>query len=195
MLYDLTKEIRAVLQSKGVPVSIEYGPERTQSTTFGRERIVLEEDVDAGDSFGPAISVHTNPKHRASQRLGVAVRIYAQATIVGAAVQDHRRRARAIFDPLFVAIDTILRGSRKNLWEPSSGKFLSADEFQLRGLETWSGAVYEFKFTVSRAIEDLTWVGDANPEITLGAGSIRSTTNVTTFNGPGNQTEEVACGA
>lgn len=199
MLYELSKELGASLQARGVPLKVVFGPERTQPVSASRERIVLEH-LEGGDSFGPLISQHRNPRGVMTRRVAAVLRIYAQATISGAGVQDHRRRAEAVLDQVIVALDDIARGSRRNQWSPASGGFVVPEDSV--GSETWSGACYEMRFSIDRSVLDTTWtdgttVGSGLPEATIGGDggvTIASRTEVRLANGPDDADPETACG-
>ena len=124
---------------------------------------------------------------RAVRATGAVLRIYAQATVTGAAVHDHERRAEAVLDRAYVALEGIV-GARRTLWNVTSARFLTSDDLKAQGLAVWSGAVYELRFTVDRAVNDATWAGAGIPTATLGeggAGGIKSKTRVSMAHGAG----------
>ena len=161
------------------------GPERAPAGVHF-ERIVVEEDEDRGDSFGAPTR---GPKNRFTHAIGVVVRIFAQVTGSGAAVGEHRRRARAVLHRVLIALDGILRGDRKNMWLPDSGRFVVPTDAE--GTETWPGAVYELRFTVNAGVQDLDWAGDGAATGTIEV--IRSRTRVA-LNQAGLEQDELACG-
>jgi len=193
LIYDLAREVDAIIRAQGSPLGCVFGPERTDGNA-ARERVVLEHSPTGGDVFGPATSQHINPKSRFTRSVACQLRIYARSPLSGAAVQDHRRRAETVLDLVLVALDTRLRGTRRNAWTPDRGGFVSTDD--LDGSQTWSGAVYELAFTVDRAVLAQTFTAGIAPESTLGEGgvTITSTTSVGLVNGPAGTPPETACG-
>lgn len=195
MLYELTQELRARLAGKGVPFTVIYGPERGEGA-FAHERIVIDELAE-GDAFGAAVAGPRGPNgSRMTSTIGAVARIYAQSHVTGAAVHDHRRRARAALDAVLVALDDLLRGSRRNGWSPTAGRFLLPAD--LADSETWPGAVYELRFELSRSVLALAWPasegadGATGPTVALEAGGIKSTTRATSF--AADDPAETACG-
>lgn len=166
MLHELAKSLGARLKTQGVPLPVISGPERAGSNVH--ERIVVERDRNAGDTFESTIGQHLNPKSPCTNVMGCLLRVYAKSPIAGATVSDHERRADAVVDRAIAALDRILRGQRRNWWETASGKFVAPED--LAGTETWPGALYELRFTVKRSVLDLTWPTAANP-----AGAARPT--------------------
>lgn len=161
MIHEIAKELDAKLKAKGVPVRVVTGPERTDGQAQ-RERIVLERDRDSGDSFGPVRSQHGNPKARMTRTVGCLMRIYAQSTSAGAAVYEHERRAETILDRIVCSLDDVIRGDRKSSWALRDGKFTSPTDLQQS--QTWSGALYELRFSVDRSVFDRAWPTVADPQ-------------------------------
>lgn len=193
MLYEISKELGTVLQSKGVPFPVIYGPERVVPLTMAPQRIVLERDRQGGDSLGPVRVPGGNPRLRGVRAIGAIIRVYAKSSLAGAAVHDHERLADQAVDKIFVALDNILRGARKTLWVVQSSKLLDADELSMQGLETWPGVVYEIRFSVDRGVLDTTWKGEARPEVLLGPGGV-ALGNTTKVGVVGMPAIETSCG-
>jgi hypothetical protein len=185
MLYEISKELSAALKAQGCPFSVSFGPERTQTVSIARNRIVI--DHGDGDSFAPVTSVHRNPKMRAVRNVAGVARIYGQSTVTGAAVQDHRRIVEHALDMVIAELDIIVQ-ARKTTWTKDAGRFLLPDD--LAGSETWPGAVYELKFTIARGVYRRNWVGDARPETDLAAIAV---TTVSQVSDP-SHAPETACG-
>lgn len=189
MIYEIIREVAAVLEAKKVAHPLAYGPERFAPTTVTSTRIQIDEEGD--DSFEPAKSDHKNPKHAGVWQQSCVLRVFAQETVSGARLEDHRRLARQLVALTFVALRRVI-GARKNTFTPASGRFLKAEELPARGLvglEQWPGVVYEMPFLVDRGIPDVDFVGAARP--TAGLDAIASRTSVK-INGVG---DETACGA
>ena len=166
MIREIGRELETQLHAAGVPISVVDGPEASATTTWGRERIVIEYDLDASDAFGPPRRVHTNPKHRYTATEACKLTIYAEAAGPGASVFEHRRRAKHFRDAVLVALEYVA-AVRKDRFAPTSGKLVTPPD--LAGADKPGGAVYELKFTFDRGIASVTWAGAKNPEATIGS--------------------------
>lgn len=193
MIHEIGVELAAALKAKGYAAVVVDGPEATGSTSFARERIVIEHDADGTDKFGPALSQHKNPKQRMTRGIAAKLTIYAQTTTAGAMPFEHRRRAEHILDMVLVAMDGVAI-ARKNKWTPTGGKFVTPPD--LAGSDAFAGASYALTFTFDRGVFDATWAGASRPEAAVGVGgvSITNTTNVTQANGPDGEDVETGCG-
>ena len=165
MIREVARELQVRLQANGDPLAVVLGPEPLATATWGRERIVLEYDTEAADSFGDPRGHHTNPKHRYTAVEACKLTIYARSAIGGAAVFEHRRRCKKIRDDVVVSLEYVAR-ARRNRFKPGAGKFFTPPALQ--GTETAGGAAYELKFLYARPVEVRTFVGAAQPEATLG---------------------------
>jgi hypothetical protein len=192
MLREIARELETALKAKACPLPVYFGPESTKTSTWARERIVLEHDTGAADSFGPARSQTKNPKHRMTRNCAAKVTIFAQAPAPGAQPFEHFRRAEHALDLVLVQLEAVIL-ARKNAWTIKSGRFVQPDD--LVKSEKAAGAVYELAFTVERAVVDRTWAGDKRPEATVGTDgvSIVSGDEIKTTNGPADQAAETAC--
>lgn len=194
MIHEICTELQLALLAKGCRFPV-LDREPTTTTTFGRERIVVEHD-DGGDSFGPVLGQHKNPKQRMTRKVGAKATIYAQSPTAGALEFEHRRRAEHVLDLVLVCLDDVIR-IRKNAWTPSGGKFVVPDD--LAKSDAYAGAVYELKFSVDRAVNVQTWAGAARPEYALADGVFKGATKVSLKGGVDDDgdpsTPETACGA
>jgi len=166
MMHDIGKELAAQLAQQDCPFKVVDGPEATGTTTYARERIVVEYD-EGGDRFGPPRSPRPNPKHIMTRSVGGKITIYAQSGYSGAKEFEHRRRAEHALDMVLVGMHKVARLS-KNSWTPTGGKFIQPAD--LENSERPAGAVYELSFTFDRAVVDRTWAGDALPETIIDGG-------------------------
>ncbi len=164
MIHAIGIEIGQALAAQSCPFKVVDGPEGTTTTTFGRERIVLEHD-ESGDTFEPARSNHANPKHVITRRQGFVVRIFAQSPGPNAMEFEHRRRAEHVLDLVIVALRDVAV-ARKNSWAIRSGKFVLPVD--LSGSPVIGGAVYELAISFDRAVMVQTWAGAAKPEAAAG---------------------------
>lgn len=173
MIREITQELAAELASIGCPIRVLNGPEPTTTTTWGRERIVLEH-ADS-DSFDRDVGQSINPKIRYKRNIGLKLTIYAQSTSAGATEFEHRRRAEKALDAVIVAFDNIA-ALRRNPWGPTSGAFVVPPD--LAKSETQAGAVYELHLTFGRGIAERNWAGDTQDEFTILADTITNTVEI-----------------
>lgn len=200
MIHEIGKELAEALAAKGVPFKV-VDAERTAPTSAARERIVIER-IDGADSFGSVVSQHRNPRCVMTRVIAVRLRIFAQATRSGATYPEHERRADAVLDAVLVALADIMRARNAKPWLPDGGGFVELDDEKGTLGGSRSGAVYELRFTVPRAVNDTTWTGtgeagDGAPEVPLGGEggvTIASTTGVLLANGPDGAEPVTACG-
>lgn len=193
MIHEIGVEINQKLAGLLCPFRVVDGPEATGTTTGARERIVIQHD-ESGDSFSPARKNNVNPVQRAIRNIGVKLTIYAQASALGSAHWEHRRRAEHVLDLLIVALDSVLK-TRRNGYSINGGRFISAND--LDKSEVIPGAIYELRLSIERGIYDTNWKYDKRPEVAIGGPggvSIDSTTEVYLTNGPDSAVAEIGCG-
>lgn len=193
MIRDVVKAIEAQLRAHGCPIPVVTGAEPHGPNTGGRERIVIEYDYDASDSFAGPRGHGVNPKFVCSCTDALKATIYAQSGRSGALLSEHETRAKQIRAQLLTALDEGVRGELKLLWSPTGGRFVRPAD--LEASAKLPGAAYELTFTVeSGSPRGLTWKGEANPEVEIGPGFIRSRTDARLENGPDDQPVETGCG-
>jgi hypothetical protein len=165
MLHEIGVDMYAQLVAQGCPFPVYDGPERRPTTTYARERIVIEHDDDSNDSFpsGPHKATR-NPRSFLTRNMAAKIRIYAQEPRPGAFEFEHRRRAEHVLDMVLVALEKVAK-TRKNLWLPTSGKFIQPED--LGKSEVVGGAVYELKFWFDRGVDDYTWTLAGPPTATI----------------------------
>ncbi len=196
MIYAISQELATELKAQGCPLPVVYGPERMGATgaALTTSRILIERDRDVGDKPGPGRARNANPRMVAIRAMGAVCRIFAQSTLTGARVQDHERLADLALDKIEVALYKVVT-KRSTQWRISSAKLLGADELALRGIEVWTGVVYEMRFSVDRAVNDTTWAEVADAEATVGTAglTIETTDAIKLTNGPVGASPEIAC--
>jgi hypothetical protein len=193
VIREIAREVETRMRAQGFPFRVVYGPERTQGDAT-LERIVLDETE---ETFAPTRSQHRNPRSPMTNVIGCVLRVYARAPDAGARIFEHRRRARQVLDGALAALDVIIRGTRRNGWLPTGGAFVKPAD--LAEAEQWSGAVYELRFAVERAVLALTWAGEARPTaelelITSTTQASLATLDEAAANDPPDEAE-TACGA
>ena len=177
MIREIGVELQAELREMGVPFPVINGPEPTNpATTFGRERIVIEYDVDGKDSFERPPTLSRNPSRRYVSSEACKVTLFVQSNVAGANVFEHRRKAKALRDRVICALELVCakRDGRVSAFVLSGGGFITPTD--LEGAPIPGGAAYELTFGFPRAIESRKWTGEARPEGNITA--IGSTTKV-----------------
>lgn len=186
MIHAIGEQLATALAAASIPIPVVDGPERRKTTTFARERVVLEHFGE--DRIQPKHKATVNPQARMSRVVSYKATIYAQHPAKGAAEFEHRRRCEQILDQVLVGLDVIVK-ARANILSWSSGKFVIPED--MKDAETLGGAVYELTFTIDRVVTTATFTGAKAPEATVGPTTITNQTQVT-VNGQG--TPEPACG-
>jgi hypothetical protein len=170
MIHEIGVELQAAIASRRCPFEVIDGPEFRDTSTFGRERIVIEYDGDDGyvathKAGGPRpITIY-------SRQQACKITIYAKSPSKGATYWEHQRRASKVLDFVLVGLYKVAK-ERKNLLEVKSGHFMLPDDF--KGTETPGGAKYELKFTFDRGVADRLWDDTADPSTTLDATTVTS---------------------
>ena len=165
MIHAIGSDLGLFFKSAGCPIPIVDGPEFRPTTTFARERVVIEHDPN-GDNFASRHRADTNPRTRLTRDVGVKITIYAQQPSKGAIYWEHVRRAEHVLDIVLIGIDKIAK-TRRNIVVFKSGKFIYPED--MKESETPGGAVYELLFTFDRGVADRTWDGAADPTVTISA--------------------------
>lgn len=200
MIHEVGRELATKLKALGVPHEVVTGPEPTTTTTFARERIVIEQT--GRDKFTHARSQHKNPDVRFICLQACRITIYAQSPRSGAQLFEHRRRANAVRDLVMCALEEVAL-TRKNGIAFGDGGFITPTD--LAATELAQGAVYELSFTFERGVGKRKFTtGEVNTVKTIGPGgvSITSTTKLSLQGAPDDDDDphnipaaaETACG-
>jgi hypothetical protein len=193
-LREIARAVDAALAARSVPVRCVAGPEKTGTTTYARERVVIEHD--GGDTFGPPRSQKLNPRALFNRSVGAAVRIYARSPVAGADVLDHRGRCEEILDHVAHALDAVIRGQRKSTWTANGGDF--EDLPDLAASDARAGALYVLRISYDRAVLNVAWsTGAAAEEAEYGGAAgvaLTNETQVSLANGPDGAAVETGCG-
>lgn len=168
MIHEIGVELQAYFKSKKCPFDVIDGPEIRGTSTFARERVVIEHDP-AGDSFVAKHKATTNPRSWGSRNIGVKITLYVKRPSKGATYWEHKRRAEALLDQVFCGLSNIAK-ERQNLVVFRSGKFIFPED--LKDSETPGGAAYELLLTFDRGIVETNWDGTAQPTATIGDGGV-----------------------
>lgn len=179
MIHEIGVQLGQTLSSKGLGIPVVDGPERRPTTTFARERVVIERSGE--DGYESRHLADKNPRTRMTRLIACKVTIYAQEPNKGAAEWEHFRRAEQMLDMVLIALDQIAK-ARQNLFKPKSGKFVVPDD--MKHGETMGGAVYELQFTFDRGVADRNWNGSIQP---TGSAAIIDTESIVQQNGTGDE--------
>jgi len=180
MIFEISRQLESAIAAKRCPLPVIFGKEATTTTTFARERVVVEYDPDARDAFGPPIAARTSSKVRFVRSIPIKITIYAQAVTTGALPFEHIRRADRVVDVVAVALDDIVR-SRGNFFTIVDGGYAIPDD--LSASETIGGCVYQLRCRVDRGITDINFDGSSTGTFTIVKGSISNTTKVSQTTG------------
>ena len=159
MLYDAMQIVETELESRGCPMPIIYGPERSQDVSLVRSRIVFERPRESGDEVSPPRQMQKNPPRRAERGLACVCRVFAHSTLDGARVQDHEALADQTIDLVVVALQ-IAAARLSTTMRIGAGGFVDYDVETM----TAPGVVYELEFTIQRGVFDRTWADEARAE-------------------------------
>lgn len=173
MIHAIGEQLATALATAGIPIPVYDGPERRKTSTFARERIVLEHFGE--DRLLPRHRADSQPHTKFSRVVAYKATLYVQNPSKGSAEFEHRIRAEALLDQVIIAIETICK-DRQNLWGWISGKFVTPDD--MKDAETLGGAVYEMLFTIDRGVTDASWTGGVPGTVTITEGFITNTTEV-----------------
>ncbi len=160
MIHEIGVELQAFFVSRGAGgFPVIDGPEIRGTSTYSRERVVLEHDMEGGDTYGSRLRADHNPRTRLTRDVGYKVTVYAQYPRKGAIYWEHKQRAEKVMDMVQVGLDRIVK-ARQNIIQFRSSKF----EFppDLKDGETPGGAVYVMYCTIDRGVADRMW-NDAPP--------------------------------
>lgn len=183
MIHAIGQDLSAALAARRCPIRVFDASDIEQVTNVSvkPERITIERDEDAGDSFRAprGATPRANPQLRGVRNIGVKLTVYAQSPAAGAKAYEHERRAERILDLLYCSIQDVA-SARKNGVEIKGGKFVRSEDAKASDVK--GGATYELRLTWERGITDKPWDDVLQPEITVGAGvdelSFNNTTHV-----------------
>lgn len=152
MLHEIGVQLQTALHAKGCGFDVKDGPERRETTTYARERVVIERAGD--DAFETPHKATVNPPTRFTRLVPCKLSIYAQEPKKGAAEFEHYRRAEKVLDLCLCALYSIAK-ARANRFLPRSGKFVPPPD--LKDGETFGGVKYELNFVFDRGVMDTKW--------------------------------------
>ncbi len=173
--------VRDRMEAKGLPKSwFTYGPPQVPQSVGGT-RLFMCVDEESGDAILPAHSQRKNPEHVAARALGFKIAIYAHSTREGAGRADHEDIAIRIANMCHVAIERLTKTpGTSTMWRPTRAGFVT-----LQSSDGWAGRLYEMRFQIDIAVDDVTFTGDAADEATpLAAG-----TTTLDLEGPGTSSD------
>jgi hypothetical protein len=192
MIHEVGVNLASYFGATGCPFPVVDGPELRPTTTYARERVVIEHDP-AGDAFETRHTADKNPRTIMTRKTGVKITIYAQHASKGATYWEHVRRAEHVLDQVLCGLQQISK-RRQNLFALRSGKFVFPED--LKASETPGGAVYELLFTFDRGVAERNWDMSIGPTAVISAvypdtGPGVIIKNTDTVSGPDGSTENV----
>lgn len=165
MLYSIAQELEAALKAQGVPFSVIFGPEPTESVGT-RNRIVFEHVLDEKrDSVTAPKSTHVNPPVPLNRLQAARIRIFARSAKPGARWCEHAELVEHVLDHVQAELDHLVRARKNSLTFGAGGFVTPLDE---KGAKVLSGAAYELDVTIDRAVFRRNWAGEAADEVTIG---------------------------
>jgi hypothetical protein len=164
MIHEVGQDMLAQFQARGVPFAVVDGPEIIETTTYARERVVIEHDPNGDDFAAARHSQQNTPPLRYTRKIGVKITIYAKATRPSAMYWEHKRRAEQVLDQVLCCLYQVAK-SRQNLPNFKSGKFVYPED--LKASERPGGAKYELLLTFDRGVFDLPWSGIPAQQVTV----------------------------
>lgn len=172
MIHEIGRELEAAIAAQGCPFKV-FDRESTQTTTWGRNRIVIARDPE--DKVGPPRFQSRVPKVHFVRLIGATITIYAQASVTGAKEFEHERVCDDVVDMVLIALRGIA-GARKNALAITKSTRVPIED--LAKSEKPGGVAHQISFTIERAVSERTWAGSTQGTFALGAGGMRSRTNV-----------------
>lgn len=167
MMHLIGKELQAELESRGCPYKV-HDRETATPTTWAHPRIVIEHD---SDTFGAPLGLSYNPKRHYERIVGGKITIFAKSARPGAQEFEHRNLAEEVVDQVLVGMRYVA-ARRLNRYTVGAGRFVPLKD--LEKSDAQGGAVYELRFTFSRAVSERQWSGDFQPEATIAGFSSRT---------------------
>lgn len=170
MIHEIGRELEAAIAAKGCPFRV-FDREPTKTTTWGRNRIVIEripEDKVNAPRFQSRV-----PKAYFVRYIGGLITIFAQSTVTGAQEFEHERICDDVVDMVLIAFRGIAV-QRKNGLSITKSTRIPLDD--LAGSERIGGVVHQITFTIERAVSERRWSGAVQE--THAIGGIQSRTNV-----------------
>jgi hypothetical protein len=182
VLYELHKDVQALLAAQKYPVKVRFGPERITRDKYREgHAIVIEHDTDAGDSFVAPRGLRTNPRRVRDHTQGAKATVYARSSLPNAHRGDHERECMKIVHAFVAAMYKWGAEGRVGDIPVSKAGYLAPTG----GPEVWPGVVYELRFTVACGVYDRTYVGEQNPGAPQPTGTATGVGNTTVASAPG----------
>lgn len=160
MIHTIALSLAAKLKAKGVPFDVAYGPPPVPSTV-GATRVYVMRDYNADEALQPPRKRSDSPRQFAVRGTPAIVRIFAKATMGGAARHDHEALADKIADQVQTELHKAIRAI------PTIYAFTRAGLVEDETTDGWAGVVYEIRLTVDRGVADTLWVADSGATMTM----------------------------
>jgi len=164
MIYDVYRYVSDRLALRGFPCTLQYGRTLTP-LEFASDYIVFSRTYGASgaERLAPAAKATRNPQMLAVRHVPGTVRVFARSSLPGARELEHEACCDAIVDALIVAIYEWSSSQCAGPIEWVEQRLLDPSELGTGPL--WPGAVFQLRFSVTRAVNVLTYEGSAIPEV------------------------------
>lgn len=200
MLYEFARDIQGFLTEKSYPVRVVFdtGAQGQAKASAHRGHVVVFDHDAAGDTLGPPLGAHRNPRLVRARYLGAKATIYAKSSLPGAHRGDHERECEKIVDALIVAFYRWGAEGRVGDLPWSKGSYVAGADAPDNPREKWPGVCYEITFRLPRGVLDRAYVAEQNPGAphpTGAATGVQNQTQARLEGGDPDADPDLGCGA
>lgn len=174
-LYELTRFVSERLVAKKYPFRTHYGPERFDRSGAAGESVVLfmhdrtpggRDAIEGAKGTGPRTVLNgTQAPKKATRKIAAMCRIYAQATLRGAMIQDHEELADYLSDAVIAALEDWAKEGQAGAIEYVESGYMTPEELVTANgaPEQFPGAVYQIRFRIGRGVYDRDYTKAGRP--------------------------------
>lgn len=200
MIYELSRDLEAMLRARSYPYRVHYGPNIAQQAQRQSHdpRIIVERARGQSDTVRAPQGNRPNARAKYVRELAAQITIYAKSSLPGARVSDHERECERIIDAVIVALYNWGAEGRAGAIGYTSAQYLTAADRD--DVESWPGVVYVLQISVPRGVSELTYTreasgtpGEARPEAEVSA--VQNQTRVRMHPATEDDDPEIGCGA
>lgn len=161
MIHEFSRDIQSFLTEKHYPVQVSFGYEPIRASAHRGHFVVFEHD-EAGDTLGPPLGAHRNPRLVRARYIGVRAEVYARSSLPGAHRGNHETECEKIVDALIAAFYRWGSEGKVGDLPWGSGKYVPGVDAPDGGRDKWPGVCYEITFKLPRGVYDRAYVGEQN---------------------------------